>query len=121
VRASSKYIRALVRDIEWKAEEAGTTFYDALKALAQEKIAAINKGKVLVSGGSGGTSAQYALRSSGTMTDDDIVDAVSRILDYVDVLIAATPTLTDSQLTAALRAKQWGVSSFGNSYTGRPH
>ena len=121
MRASSQYIRALVRGIAWDAEDAGTPFADALKSLARAKIATIDKGKVLVSGGSGGTSAQYALPAVGTMTADDILDAVSRVLDRVDVLFAAAPTLTDSQLLTALLTTTWGVKSVGSSFATLSH
>lgn len=121
MRASSQYIRALVRGIAWDAEEAGTPFADALKSLTRAKITAVDKGKILVSGGSGGTSAQYSLPAADTLTADDILDVLSRVLDRVDALLAETPSLTDAQLLTALLTTTWGVSSFGKSFSSLAH
>ena len=119
MRASSQYIRALVRGIDGMPRTQARLCRRTEVACSrkdrddrQRQGARERRQRV---------SAQYALPAVGTMTADDILDAVSRVLDRVDVLLAAAPTLTDSQLLTALLTTTWGVKSVGSSFATLSH
>ncbi len=95
-------MRLLIRGLAWDAEAGATTFAATLKSAAQSKLTSTQRGKVLVGTSSGGTAVQYALPPLGDMTADDLATVLSELLDHVDELVAANPTITDSALKTAL-------------------
>lgn len=114
MRASTAFIRLLIRGLAWDAETGATTFAATLKSAAQAKLTATNRGKVLIGTSSGGTTVQYGLPPVGDLTADDIAEVLSLLLDLSDEIVAATPSITDSALKAAL------LDRFVQVYATRP-
>ena len=114
MRATTAFVRLLIRGLAWDAEAGSTTLAQALKSAAQAKLTATNRGKVLVGTSSSGTAVQYTLPPLGNLSADDIAAVLSELLDHVDELVAATPAITDSALKTAL------LDRFVQVYATRP-
>jgi hypothetical protein len=114
VRASTAFVRLLIRGLAWDAEIGATTFAAALKSAAQAKLTDSRRGKVLVGTSSGGTAVQYTLPPLGDLTADDVAVVLSELLDHVDEIVTATPAITDTALKTAL------LNRFVQVYATRP-
>lgn len=106
MRATSAFVRLFIRGISWDAVAEPATFADTLRGVAQAQVKDTSRGKVLIRARANGTEAFYSLPPSDGLTAKDISEVVSFVLDKVDELIAATPSLADndSALVAALLA-----------------
>lgn len=114
MRATTAFVRLLIRGLAWDAETGATTFAAALKSAAQAELTQTQRGKVLVGTSASGTAVQYALPPLGDMTADDVAQVLSELLDHVDELVAETPAITDSALKTAL------LNRFVQVYATRP-
>ncbi len=118
MRATTAFIRLLVRGLAWDAAEAGVSFASTLKSAARARLTDTNKGKVLVGTTSGGTTVTYALPPLGTLTGEDLAEACSILLDRCDAIRAGQPDITDEALVAALLAQMQPVHAFGHDFRG---
>ncbi len=104
MRATAEFIRLFVRGLKWDAADQAISFEAALKNASRARLEVAGKGKVLVGSSSSGTSVSYALPSVGDVTAEDIATICSLLLDAVDSAKAATPSITDDALFAAILA-----------------
>jgi hypothetical protein len=118
VRATSAFVRLFIRGLAWDAEAASATFAATLKSAAKARLSDSSKGKVLVGTTAGGTSVTYALPPMDSLTADDLAEVCSLLLDKVDALKAATPSITDAQLVTALLAEFPSVRRYQSDYSG---
>ena len=102
MRATSAFVRLLVRGLAWDADDAGASFDDTLKTAARARLTDTQKGKVLIGTTSGGTSVTFALPPLGALTGEDVTEVCSLLLDKVDALRAADPALEDAAIVTAL-------------------
>jgi hypothetical protein len=118
VRATTAFVRLLVRGIAWDAGESGVPFADALRTAARARLTDTSRGKVLVGTTSGGTAVTYALPPLGTLTSEDLAEACSILLDRCDAIRAGQPAVTDEALVATLLSQLKPVHAFGHDFRG---
>jgi hypothetical protein len=104
VRATSQVIRLFIRALFWEASEKGLTFDAVLKASARAKLTETVKGKVLVGTAANGVQASFALPAVGDVTQADVTEFCSLLLDTMDEIKAGEPSITDAALEPKLLA-----------------
>ncbi len=104
VRATSQVIRLFIRALFWEASEKGLTFDAVLKASARAKLSETVKGKVLVGTTANGVSATFQLPAVGDVTQADVTEFCSLLLDTAEEIKRAEPTITDAALEPKLLA-----------------
>lgn len=114
--ASVEFKRLFLRGLLWDSQTQSITLATALRAASLAKLTETSKGKVLVGGGSGGTTVQFALPSIGDPTASDIAETCSLFLDLLDVIAEDGESYTDEQkvsiLLKNLKAQRSEVSDF---------
>lgn len=105
MRATSAFVRLFIRGLAWDAEEAGATLDETLKIAARAKLSSTVKGKVLLGSNSAGVAVTYSLPPMDGLTDKDVVEVCSILLDKVDAIRAENSDIDDAQLVQALLAE----------------
>lgn len=104
MRATTGFLRLFIRGLAWDATDSESTFVDTLKTAARARLTDSAKGKVLTGVGQGGATISFSLPPLGDLTGQDLAEACSKLLDYVDVILAENSEATDAQILAALLA-----------------
>ena len=117
MRVSPSYIYAIVIGL-CASTASVAAFKAALEAVIAAGVDSVKKGKVLIGGGSGGTTVQYSLPSIGSYTAEDVIAAYVLLHSEVEALVEATPAITKEQLCAALRGKKRGTNRVFYKFAG---
>jgi hypothetical protein len=104
VRATSGFIRLFIRGLAWDATEAQGLFVDTLKAASRAKLIKVGGATFLSLVSQGGAEVRYTLPPTDELTQGDIAEVCSALLDRVDAIKAADSSIADSALVTALLA-----------------
>lgn len=113
MRASTRYLKSLLRNICWAAEEAGQTPQEALKAALQAAMKPSVAGRYLTHTSVGGQSVSYQLPPSTDLTSQDISDATEFLYELYELAICTLPTdpePTDKEICAWMMANIRSIS-----------
>lgn len=116
---STNFKRLFVRNLLWTAQADSTTLLAILKTLADARIEATQKGKVIISTAGNGHTTSFQIPSDFSPSDaaDLIGELVDRYYEARDKLIAdGTASPTDTQIHDEMLAKLRPIRTLARDY-----